>query len=460
MPAALGTSVSYQGATQRYLDKNVLPVAQRHLVVRQFAQKIKIPERMGLTYTATRFNRLVLPYAPLNEGVPPVGQAPTISQITGVVNQWGDRVNLTDVSELTPFYDVLSQAARLLRLQVAETYERNVLVQLNSAAQVNFVNTRGSRAAIQAGDLFDPTTVNRTVANLKTLGAYMMNGPKGEDVQKDIEEGPRKATADPASHEHYVCVAHPLVLNDFANNSTVQLAWSYSDIRKLYINEVGQWRGLHFCESNLVPNWTGFANNANGVTYTPATTGGSLATGANWYVIVTGSDTQNQYESQIYAVSGAQSVTGPSGSIQVLTPSTQGYTYSCYITGTGGTVSAFPTYLAQCPQGPTTGPYAGMAVQLPPATTVTLTNVGVFQVPPAAPASTVTVFRSYVFGEDYFAALELAKIEWIRLMSADKSDPMNQLRIMGWKGWDGAVILNQQFGAAIESSASSTGAFG
>jgi N4-gp56 family major capsid protein len=457
MVASLGTSISYQGATQRYLDKTVLPVAQRHLVVRQFAQKIKLPERMGLTYTATRFNRLTLPYAPLNEGVPPVGQAPTISQVTGVMNQWGDRVNLTDVSELTPLYDVLSQASRLLRMQVSETYERNMLVQLTSATQVNFVNTRGSRGALAAGDLLDPTTVNRTVANLKTLGAYMMNGPTGEDVQKDIEEGPRKATANPRSHEHYVSVAHPLVLNDFANNATVQLAWSYSDINKLYINEVGQWRGLHFCESNLVPSWTGFANNANGVTYTPQSSGGNLATNANYFIIVTGSDTQNQYESQIYAKSGAQSVTGPNGSIQVLTPSTVGFTYSVYIgVGTG----ANPQALGVCSQGPTVGPYAGQAVQLPPATTVTITGIGVMQVPPAAPASGVTVFRSYVFGENYFAALELARIEWIKLLSPDKSDPMNQLRIMGWKGWDGMVILNQQFGAAIESSASSTGAFG
>jgi hypothetical protein len=45
-------------------------------------------------------------------------------------------------------------------------------------------------------------------------------------------------------------------------------------------------------------------------------------------------------------------------------------------------------------------------------------------------------------------------------MSADKSDPLNQLRIIGWKGWDGAVILNQLFGCIIESSASGTGAFG
>jgi len=142
----------------------------------------------------------------------------------------------------------------------------------------------------------------------------------------------------------------------------------------------------------------------------------------------------------------------------VTTPtSPANYTYSVYV-GVGA--GAQPVNLGLSTSGPTTGPYAGQAVQLPAGTTVVITGIGIPQVPPAAPATGVTVFDSYVFGEHYFAALELESIQWNRLMSADKSDPLNQLRIIGWKGWDGAVILNQLFGAIIESSASGTGAFG
>jgi hypothetical protein len=99
-------------------------------------------------------------------------------------------------------------------------------------------------------------------------------------------------------------------------------------------------------------------------------------------------------------------------------------------------------------------------VQIPAATTAVITAIGIPQTPPAAPTTTVTVFPTFVFGEHYFAALELERLTWTRLVNADKSDPLNQLRIIGWKGWDGTVILNQQFGARIESSASGTGAFG
>ena len=458
MVATVGTSPLYQGDVQRFLDREVLPVAQRHLVVRQFAQKIHIPKNMGLTYTATRYNRFVLPYGPIAENVAPPGQAPSISQITGVVQQWGDRANITDIAEITPFHDVLKQAARMLELQVPETYERNMFVQLNAAVQINFVNQRGSRALLVAGDLLDPITVNRTVANLKTLGAYMMNGPTETDVRKDIEEGPRKARGQPGTHEHYVAVAHPIPLNDFANNATVQLAWSYSDINKLYINEVGQWRGMHFCESNMVPYWVGVANNDSSLTYTPATTLGALPA-ATYVIQVTGSDPQNQYEQRIYQVSASQVVGGSgAGSISVALPiSPANYTYSIYISSGAGTQ---PSNLGLSASGPTTGPYAGQAVQLAAGSTAVITGIGLPQVPPAPPATGVTVFRTYVFGEHYFAALELKNIQWYRLMNADKSDPFNQLRIIAWKGWDGMVIMNQLFGGGIESSASGTGAFG
>jgi N4-gp56 family major capsid protein len=453
MAQVLGTSALYQGDIQRFLDREVLPVAQRHLVVRQFAQKIRVPERMGLTYTATRYNRFILPYGPIAEGIPPPGQAPTISQVTGILMQWGDRANITDIAEITPVHDVLMQAGRMLEIQLPETLERNSLVQLMAAVQVNFANKKGARANLTGDDLLNPYDVNRTVANLKTLGAYLFNGPQEPDVRKDINEATRKADASWKTHEHYVAVGHPLVLNDFANNSTVQLAWSYSDIGRLYINEVGQWRGLRFCESNMVPYWVGLANNANGLAATAQTGGGSFAAGT-YIVQVTGSDPQNQYEQRIYHPSASITVAA-NGHIRVTLPSAPAnYTYAVYVSMGAGSQ---PNHLGTSPDGPTTGAYAGAAVQLRAGAQVAITGMGIPQIPPAAPAVGVTVFPTYVFGEHYFAALELENVTWHRLVNADKSDPLNQLRIIGWKLFDGFVILNQLFGARIETSASSTG---
>lgn len=446
---ATNTSSQFNADIVRYLDDKVLRLAQRHLVLRQFATKTKIPAGEGQSYTATRFERLPLPYAPLSEGVPPVGETVAITQVTGMAVQWGDMVKVSDVANLTIKHPVFQQAIRLLGYQVPETYERNLAVQLTAGMQVNYVNARGSRAALLGTDVLDTVTINRTYSDLDTLGAPMMLGPTETDVKKDIEDGPRRAGAKPLASEHYVAVVHPLVENDLRQNSTIVNAWSYSDINKLYINEVGYWAGIHFTKSNMLPSWTGVA----AVTGT-AGTSGSLATGT-YYIQVTGSDANKQYESQIYQVSAGIAVTGPNGSISVTLPSTAGYTYAVYV-GTSTT----PTNLGTTASGPVTGPYAGQAVQLSPGASVVITGTGIAQIPPAAPATGVTVFPTFIFGEDAFACLELESLQWTRLTEADKSDPLNQLRVIGWKGWDGAVLTNNQFMCRIESSASNTGVFG
>jgi N4-gp56 family major capsid protein len=451
----VNVSSSYQAAMRRQLSKEVLPITQNYLVAQQFAMKKKMEKGAGVTWTATRFNRLPLPIAPLSEGVPPQGQNLSISQVTGVALQWGDKVTTSDVAVTTTMYDLIQQNKRMLGVQVAELMERNTYAILMGGTQVNYVNQRGARASIVAGDVLDTTTINRTYSDLENIGAPFYNGQLEPDVKRGIEHGARSANKGPMNSEHYVSIISPLVENDLRQNPTIVQAWSYSDISKLYINEVGYWAGIHFTKSNMVPHWTG-----NATTGTPtAGTAGSLATGT-YYTIITGTDTFNKFgESQIYAVSAGTAVTGPNGSVSITMPSNTGYTYSVYI-GTTTSPTQLATSSSTASGVPTTGPLAGQATQLAAGETVILTDAGVYQVPPSAPASGVTVYPTFVFGAEYFACTELEDITWTTLFEADKSDPLNQLRVTGYKFFQGYVILNQQFGCRIESTVSNTGTFG
>jgi N4-gp56 family major capsid protein len=444
-------SSSYQAAIRRQLSKEVLPLTQRYLVAYQFAQKKKLEKGAGVTWTATRFNRLPLPIAPLSEGVPPTGETLQISQVTGVALQWGDKITLTDVAQLTTMYDLIQQSKRLLAVQIAETHERNAYGVLMGGTQVNYVNTRGARGSLVAGDVLDTTTINRTFSDLENLGAPFYNGQMEPDVKRDIDHGAKASEKGPKGSDHYVSIVSPLVENDLRQNPTIVTAWSYSDVTRLYINEIGYWSGIHFTKSNMMPRWTGFAT-----TGTPtAGTAGALATNT-YYTIITGTDSLNMFgESQIYAVSAGTAVTGPTGSVTITMPATTGFTYSVYI----GTTTS-PTNLALSASGPTSGLYAGQATQLAPGAVVVLTGTGLFQPPPAAPAAGVTVYPTLVFGSEYWACLELEDVTWTSLFEADKSDPLNQLRIVGYKFFQGFIITNQQFGARIESSVSNSGAFG
>lgn len=449
---ALTNAAALQGDVLAYLDKEVLPIAQRRLVVHQFGDVKTIPKGRGNTWTATRYNRLPLPFAPLAEGVPAPAQVLTIQQVVGTAQQWGGQVTITDVAELTIFHDPFQQAKRMLGYQLAETFERNDFLVLMGGTQVNYVNSRGARASLVAGDVLDPYTIIRTQAALDDLGAPYFDAPQGAQIKLSAKEGSgARASSDPRGMEHYVAVGRGLALADLRQNSTVVTAWSYSDLHRLYNNEVGEWSGVRFCRSNMVPSFTGVAN--TGINPT-AGTSGSLATGS-YFVQLTGVDTDKQYESRIYQVSSSVSVTGPSGSIAITTPNIAGFTFTAYI----GTTSS-PSNLALSASGPNTGPMAGQAVQLPANSTIILTGTGLPQVPPAAPASGVTVYPTFVFGMGAWAVVELDNVEWAYLNKAEKIDPQNQLRVVSWKAFNGAMIINPQFFARIESASAFSPTFG
>ena len=110
---ATNTSTNFAGDMSAYIEQEVLPLTRRQLVAWQFATPATLPKGFGTTYTATRYNRLTLPFAPLSEGVPPVGENMTIGQVTGQTQQWGDKVTITDVAEMTIFHPIFRQALRL-----------------------------------------------------------------------------------------------------------------------------------------------------------------------------------------------------------------------------------------------------------------------------------------------------------------------------------------------------------
>ena len=447
---ATNQSSQFQSDIENYIADETLPLTRRQLVAYQFGDPLDLPKGRGVTYTATRYVRLPLPYAPISEGVPPIGETMTIQQVSAVAQQWGDKVTITDVAEMTIKHPLFKKAIELCGLQIAETQERNTNNALMAGSQVNYVNQKASRAALALTDVLDPHTVNRTVAALMTIGAPRFMGDEQTDTKLDAESGGARASENPRKMPHYVALIHPLVCGDFSENSTVVTAWSYSDLNRLYNYEVGEWRGIRFCQSNMIPSFTGIAL----VTGTPGTSGNLAGSPTNYYIQVTGSDVQNQYESQIYQVSGALSVTGPNGSISVTLPTTPGYTYNVYI----GTTTS-PSQLALSASGPTSGPLQGQATQLAAGATVVLTGLGVAQVSPAAPATGVTVYPTFVIGRGFYGQVVLDNAKFTYLSTADKSDPLNQLRVVGWKLMYGTILMNQSFGARIESSSAFSATF-
>ena len=437
------------GDVEQYIQDKTLPLTQQQLVVYQFGDPLRLPRGRGTQYAASRYIRVPLPFAPLSEGVPPVGETMTLQQVVATAQQWGDKITVTDVADLTIKHPLFQKAIELVALAVAETHERNTFNNLMAGTQINYVNSRGARASLQAGDVLNPHEVNRATAALMTIGAPLYQGTERTDEKLNAEQGGVRASNSPRTMPHYVAVLHPLVAADMRENATITTAWSYSDINRLYNFELGEWGGLRFTMSNMVPSFTGIAQ----VNATPGTSG-SLATGT-YYIQVTGSQSTTQYESQIYQVSASVSVTGPTGSITVTVPSTTGFTYNVYV----GTTTS-PANLGLSSSGPTVGPMAGQAVQITAGSTVVITGAGTAQTPPAAPATGVTVYPTFVFGKGAYGIVVLDDTKFTYLKTADKSDPLNQLRVVGYKFFEGVLICNQSFMMRIESTSAFSSTFG
>ena len=442
-------SSSFQADVEAYIAQSTLPLARRQLVVYQFGDPLELPKGRGVAYQAARWNRVPLPYSPLSEGVPPIGQAMTVTMVSATAVQWGDKITLTDVAEMTIKHPMFKIAKELCALAVAETLERNTFNNMNAGTQVNYVNTRGARASLVTGDVLNLHEINRVTGALETYGAPHFMGDEQTDTKLDAEAGGARASSDPRGMPHYVAVVHTLAQQDLRENPTFVTASSYSDINRLYNSEIGELGGVRFTKTNMVPTWTGYAQ-VNGV----AGNAGALASGT-YYTVLTGSDTQNQYESYVTQVSTGTVVVGPNGSITVTTPNVAGFTWNVYI----GTTTS-PANLGLSNSGPVVGPLQGQATQLPSNTAVVITGTGLAQSPPAAPATGVTVYPTYVFGRGAYGQVKLDDIKYTYLDKADKSDPLNQMRVIGWKVMYGTILLNVAFMARIESTSAFAATYG
>jgi len=448
---ATNTSAQYSSDIEAVIAEETLPLLQNYLVAYKFGDVLTLPKGRGNTLTMTRFERLPLPYAPLSEGVPPVGNNLTISQVTVQTQQWGGLVLLTDLAELYTKHPVMVEAKKCVAMQSGETLERNTVNTFQAFTQVNYVNSRGARGSLVAGDVMNPYEINRAWVQLFNLGVNFFNGSEKDDVELDAKSSAGKMTKTPASSPHLIAICHPFIEGDLRQNSSFVQASSYSDLNKLYSTEFGQWNGIKFISSNMVNSWTGIAAISG-----TAGTAGALATQTDYIIIVTKSDIQKQYESIIAQTSAEISVTGPTGSISVVLPADAGYTYNVYVGRTATGVANLGLSVA----GPTQGPYQGQATQLAGGQTVVITNIGIPQSPPAAPATGVTVYPTYVFGKGSFAQVKLDDIKMTLLTTADKADPLNQLREIGWKVSYGTMIKNVNFALRVESTSAFTAAFG
>ena len=436
MPATTSTTLASDVRT--FIAQETLMIAERALRFYQFGVKAKLPEQFGTTFQYTRYNRLALPVTTLTEGTAPAAQTLGITVVTAQAQQWGGIVTITDVAELTIAHRPLIKAIELLGYQAAETIDREIHNVLSSTTNINYLGAAASRAAMATTSVTE-TDIRRMVAELRNNGAMGLEPAEG-------------GNEDPVLGDNFVGIIDPFVEMDLQTLSGWISSVQYQDAKRMWNGEAGTYAGVRFIRSNHIPTLT---RGASVTTVTAVTAGGSMAgasgaeTSYRVRMVITGVDTQTQYERVIYdhttVVLNASTAMGSAtntGAINVTVPTVTGFVYNIYITNPGSAAASTDT--ARLANGGSRIAAAGQA-------TVTAFSSSGALVPAALNSASDGVHLCYFLGKEAYTVVNLENLRsYLTPATESDSDPLLQRRTAGWKVFFRAVINNNDFLGKLE----------
>jgi N4-gp56 family major capsid protein len=416
-----------------YMMDELLDRADKDLVFWEKCEKSPIPEGSGKTVQFTRYERLPLPEAPLEEAVTPLATPITLSTVDAVLDQWGAFVSMSDVVQLIINHPIVQQARELLTLQHNELVDREVQVVAMGSTNVYFGGNVASRASLVAANVISTDDVRRMVATLRQNGAPPRRG--------GLFDG----------------IIDPFVEADISKDATFQTAASYSNIATLKDFVVGRWMGVEWSRSNGIPiislmSATWYTIPAAGDTTAGNWVGGTgFTAGSSVIVRVTRVDPMTGFETAIGAEVTVTNASAFAAKVSIAGAAPTG-TYKVYSTMQGG---AAGTATLQVRMRHVAG--ATETIYLvgsgAPSGGNTYVVLGSGPVAPPTPPATINVHISYVMGRGYLGATTLGGLKtYVTPASASDSDPLAQRTKASWKQMFKALVLNPAFGVRIESA--------
>lgn len=415
-----------------YIKEKLLSLAEKQTVFMDIADKEDLPEGNGKTVQFTRYERLALPNSPITESDTPSSVALTTSLVQAVMDQWGAIVNISDVAELTVKHPVMRVAMQRLGTQSGETIDREIQKVLMGSSNINFPNARTSRSGLLAGDFPSTDDVRKIVSTLRANGAMNYDG------------------------SNFLGVFDPYIEMDISKDATFVTASSYSNLKTLLNGEVGQWMGVRWKRSNLIPIITRISAGAAVVGTVAAAPFTAFATGATLSVKVSRLDPSTGFET---AIGDSLPVTISAGAAVTisLTQATIGNgTYNIYSSLEGGAAGTETFQIRAVVAGANVtitinkGIGTGTEVLTGAAITVVVRATGAVAPPNSSSAGNVHI--TYVFGKESFGVVSLQGLKtYMTSATSSDSDPLVQRRKMGWKTMFKAVIKNTDFYRRLES---------
>ncbi len=228
--------------TAVYASKRLLQRASPYLPPEQFGQARPLPRKQSDTIVLRRFERFPYTPTPLTEGVTPSARQLTTTDIPAVLQQYGDRIQITDKILDTHEDPVMREGMDILGEQAAQMLELVRFYAIRGGTNVFYINNHTARDQVDG-----PLTLE--------LQRKVMRQLKRQDARKItrvVRSTPSYATQN--VNAAYIAVCHPDVENDIRDLKGFVPVEDYGQIPP-YEMEVGKCEDMRYLTSTILESW-------------------------------------------------------------------------------------------------------------------------------------------------------------------------------------------------------------
>ena len=234
--------------TAAYAVDKMLERAQPQLNMAKFAVLTAVPKGKTKVVKWRRYGRLAPSTTPLSEGVTPSAGNITSTDVTATLDQYGQRVQITDVIMDTHEDPVLNELSQSLGETAGQTAEMIIYNVIKAGTQVQYSNGSARNT------LNTPLSANvsrKAIRQLKAQDARPLTS------MLNATDGVGTLPIPPC----YVCYVHPNVEMDLQNTTNFPAGFvriqNYGTFKPLCESEIGSFENIRFVSSTL---YTALAN--------------------------------------------------------------------------------------------------------------------------------------------------------------------------------------------------------
>ncbi len=223
-------------------SKRLLKVFQPLVHTQRFGQKDTQEGNSGLVRKWRRYSSFPAAPTPLVEGVTPPGQPINYTDYVATLQQYGDKVTLTDIIADTHEDPILREMTDKLGMQAAQVIELSALEVLKSGTNVYYANAVAGRTSVVA-------TVSR--GDIRRI-VRTLDRALAQPITSIIKATPDIAT-EPVDAAFFA-LAHTDLIPDLKNCTGFTAVKNYSNPAQALPGEVGAVDRVRFiCTQNLTP---------------------------------------------------------------------------------------------------------------------------------------------------------------------------------------------------------------